>query len=121
MVTRQLSLMRRLRRPPRKPDHVARARAAWPILARLAGKGRTITYGRISTLLGLHHRSAGWFLGVIQQYCLAHGLPPLNALAVNAETGLPGGGYVATGRGPKSHKKAVASVSGYTWPKKAPF
>jgi hypothetical protein len=85
-----------------KIDHFKRAAQAWPILAKQANKkGKPFTYGELCSKLGLHHRAAGWFLGVIQRYCYQEGLPPLQALAVNKRTGLPGSGYVGSSRNQK--------------------
>ena len=104
-----------------KIDHVARARVAWPILSKLAHKGKKITYGELSGFLGLHHRSARWFLGVIQEECIRQDLPPIQAIVVNKRTGVPGAGYVATGRHGKVYRRSVRRVHEYAWSKKAPF
>jgi len=105
------------------PDHKARARRAWPILVKRARAGLPpLTYGELSGTLGLHARSAQWFLGVIQTHCSTRGLPPLQALAVNKATGVPGVGYVGSGRSPAQHARAVAAVHVYgkKWPIAAP-
>ena len=104
-----------------KIDHVVRARAAWEILYKLARKGRRISYGDLTEPLGLHHRSARWFLGVIQEECRRRDLPPMQAIVFNKRTGVPGAGYVATGKKGKAYRKAVRRVHEYRWPKKAPF
>ncbi len=44
-------------------------------------------------------RIVGAFLGDIADWCAAEGWPPLNALAVNAETGISGEGYDTAGGG----------------------
>jgi hypothetical protein len=79
------------------------------------------TYGEISGKIGLHHRSAAYFLGVIQEYCGQNSLPFLNALAVNKGTGLPGKGYTGSPRSYKAHQMELAKVRRKKWPKKAPF
>jgi len=38
-------------------------------------------------------RTVGVFMGEIAEWCGAHSWPPLNSLAVNAESRMPGGGY----------------------------
>lgn len=102
-------------------DHFARAKKAWPYLVKRAERGDPpFTYGELSALLGLHHRSARWFLGVIQEYCRRHKLPPLQALAVNKKTGLPGSGYVGSPRTTAEHKHALKRVRSKKWPSKAP-
>ena len=102
-------------------DHTARARKAWPILVKVARTGsKRITYAELCKPLGLHHRAAGWFLGVIQTHCKKHGLPPLQALAVNKRTRVPGGGYIATPRGGAKYKAALAKVYKKKWQTHAP-
>jgi hypothetical protein len=102
-------------------NHRERARKAWPILAETAlHKGKPLTYGQLCKKLGLHHRSARWFLGELQTYCKKEGLPPLQALVVNKKTGLPGAGYIASGRSPKEHGEALNRVYSYNWTIKAP-
>lgn len=101
-------------------DHVKRARDAWPILVRLARSGgEPMTYGQLCARMGLHHRAAGYFLGVIQRYCARKKLPALQALAVNKRTGIPGAGY-AGARAQKSHAKEVERVRAHTWALLAP-
>jgi hypothetical protein len=39
----------------------------------------------------------GSFLGEVADWCAAQGHPPLNSLAVNADTGIPGEGYEGAG------------------------
>ncbi len=102
-------------------DHRQRARAAWPYLVQTARQGRRITYGELCALIGLHHRAAGWFLGVIQRFCRQNSLPPLQAVAVNKQTRVPGSGYVATPRGGRAYRKALGAVYGEKWPRRAPF
>lgn len=102
-------------------DHFARAKQAWPLLVQRAKSGGSpFTYGELCTLLGLHHRSASWFLGVIQDYCRRHDLPPLQAMAVNKKTGLPGYGYVGSPRTPDEHMHALTRVRNENWASKAP-
>jgi hypothetical protein len=102
--------------------HERRARRAWPLLVKRAASGRPpFTYGELAGRLGLHHRSAAWFLGVIQRYCRENNLPPLQALAVNARTKIPGGGYHGSARTVRAHAQALAAVRKAPWPNKAPF
>ena len=71
-----------------------RAFRAWPILTKRAAEGKTITYGELGTLLGVHHRAIRYVLGLIQDYCLDEKLPPLTILIVN-QSGKPGTGFIA--------------------------
>lgn len=56
-----------------------------------------ITYGDLAELMGksrLAGRTLARQLGIVGYYCLEHGLPPLNAIVVNQDTGLPGADVV---------------------------
>lgn len=77
-----------------KVNQVERASRAWPVLATVAKSGKTITYGELAKVLGIHHRPIRYVLGVLQDYCLAEGLPPLTILVVN-QSGEPGPGFIA--------------------------
>jgi len=96
------------------PNHKVRARLVWPILVGLAKAEKPpLTYGQLSGMLGLHPRSAQWFLGVIQAYCKNKNMPPLQALVVSKATGVPGPGYIGSSRSPAKHAQAVADVHKY--------
>lgn len=102
-------------------DHVARARDAWKHLVPLAKTDGIMHYSDIAQAIGLHHRSAAWFLGVIQQHCKKYKLPPLQALVVNKQTGLPGYGYNGSAIDAKTHERVLKQVRSYQWPDEAPF
>jgi hypothetical protein len=54
-----------------------------------------IFYGNLCERAGLPFltHGVGRFLGEIAEWCEENGWPPLNALAVNRATGMPGEGY----------------------------
>jgi hypothetical protein len=54
-----------------------------------------ITYGDLCERAGVPYltRNPGQFLLEVAEWCEFHGWPPINALAVNAETGVPGDNY----------------------------
>ena len=106
-----------------KIDHENRARRAWPLLvARATRKDMPpFTYGELSKKIGVHHRAAQYYLGVIQTYCNKHHLPALQSLAVNKRERLPGEGYVGSARSHTAHQKELAKVRKKKWPAKAPF
>ena len=64
-------------------NQAERAFRAWPILTKRASEGKTITYGELGTLLGVHHRAVRYVLALIQDYRLEEKLPPLTILIVN--------------------------------------
>jgi hypothetical protein len=102
--------------------HTQRARRAWPILVRRAAGGHApLTYGDLCRPLRLHPRSARWFLSVIQDYCRTHGDPPLQAMAVNKKTKIPGVGYAGSARTRTAHASQVRRVMAHSWPSRAPF
>jgi putative restriction endonuclease len=76
-----------------------RARRAFPLLVRLANSRRTITYGDLARRLRMPHaRNLNFVLGSIGASLTALSerwgelIPPIEALVVNANTGLPGQG-----------------------------
>jgi putative restriction endonuclease len=75
-------------------NQVERAYRAWPALADRASEKTTITYGDLAQILGIHHRTVRFVLGVIQKYCLDEHLPPLTILVVN-QKGVLGDGFIA--------------------------
>jgi len=103
-----------------KVDHIARAQKAWPILVRVARKRKRISYGELCAQLGLHQRAAAYFLGVIQHYCKSQRLQPLQAVAVNKRTRVPGIGYVASARGGNAYLATLDKVYSESWPIRAP-
>jgi hypothetical protein len=54
-----------------------------------------VPYGQLCDRAGMGFLtpSVGMFLNEIAEWCDKNGWPPLNALAVNRETGMPGEGY----------------------------
>ncbi|AWT12236.1 HNH endonuclease [Stutzerimonas frequens] len=75
-------------------NHAQRAFKAWSVLTDCATKGKTITYAGLGAAIGIHHRPIRYVLGLIQDHCIAEGLPPLTILVVN-QKGLPGSGFIA--------------------------
>ncbi len=77
-----------------KPDGEYEAGQGW------SGWGPgIITYGGLAIQMGMDPKAGftfGRHLGVLGFYCQEEGLPPLNAIAVNDTTGVPGYGVVET-------------------------
>lgn len=59
----------------------------------------TLTYGTICERAHMQDLThiVGRFMGEIAEWCADKGWPPLNSLAVNAESLIPGGGYDGAG------------------------
>jgi hypothetical protein len=97
------------------------ARRAWKILAYRANHNLPpLTYKALCAQLGIHYRNAQHFLGIIQDFNARHGLAKLQALAVNAQSALPGTGF-AGGRTVKAYVRELLRVYGTLWPATAPF
>ena len=101
--------------------HHARARRAWPLLARRALKHESpFTYGELCRELGVHPRAASRFLAVIRTHCARTGLPALQALAVNKQTRIPGGGCTGGLRTKAQHDAELQKVYSRKWSLAAP-
>lgn len=79
-----------------------RAAQLWSILALAAKNRQVLTYGILARLTGVPRRGQGQLLEPIQSYCMLKKLPPLTAIVVNDETGLPGSGFTAASDVPKT-------------------
>lgn len=90
-----------------------RASQIWAVLAWAARHRQSITYGQLGALIGAHPAGLGQLLEPIQSYCLLHGLPPLTALVVGKETGLPGAGF--TGASAHHLTSALAEIYEMDW------
>ncbi len=88
-----------------------RALQIWQILISKASGRQTVTYGMLADALGFG--GAGTMLhmlGHVGAYCALNGLPLLNTLVVNKDTGLPTGGTF--GRDPNIERERVF---GHPW------
>jgi hypothetical protein len=72
-----------------------RAVQLWSVLALAASNRQVLTYDIVARLTGVVRPSIGDFLRPIQQHCSEVGLPPLTAIVVSEQTGLPGEGFLA--------------------------
>jgi hypothetical protein len=75
-------------------DHHMAVRTSSPIPENRIGQ-HLITYGRLCEESGLYGMEigVGKFLAEVAVHCQNHGWPPINALAVNSETRMPGEKY----------------------------
>ena len=73
----------------------SRAVQIWQILVGLAYNRQTITYEKLSRLLGFKRPGTmGQFLNPLMRYCKLNGLPPLTVLVVGKYLGVPGDGLI---------------------------
>ena len=90
----------------------------WPLLVDAARHKKTITYAGLSNAIGTHWRAMRHPLSVIQDYCIQHNLPPLTALVVLQQQGIPGRGFIAP-RG--TQEETLQSVWDHPWPGNVSF
>lgn len=109
-----------------KGDRVyVQAQQIWMILtahamlrrpARSDERDGLLHYGDVAQTMG-KDRKAGITLsrqlGIVGGYCVQHGLPPLNVIVVNQETGEPGADVVLSPG--SSVRKDQRRVFGYDW------
>ena len=70
-----------------------RASQIWALLICAAYERKTYTYGGVASILGFGGAGVlSQILELIMCYCRDNNLPPLTALVVNQDTGLPGDG-----------------------------
>jgi hypothetical protein len=80
-------------------DHHRQTTAQFPPGERPNIERYLIAYNVLCTRANLPYltRIVGEFLGDIARWCAANGWPPLNSLAVNASSRMPGDGYDGAG------------------------
>lgn len=94
-------------------NQIQRAAIGWKVLTDIANtENKLIRYGELGDKIGIHHRPVRFVLGVIQDYCLKHQLPPLTILVVN-ESGEPGNGFIAWDI--ENKEEAFERVYNYNW------
>ncbi len=108
--------------PAVRMSAIEQAQAIWAVLAKRANDtGSTtvakITYGDLAVAIGYPNKGAARAikpaLGLIGMYCVKHGLPALNALAVNQASMEAGDSVVLTdGETPRSER---ASIIAHDW------
>lgn len=82
-----------------------RAQQLWSLLAWAATSRQVLTYDIVARLTGVVQPSIGDFLRPIQQYCTENGLPPLTALVVGKNSGVPGEGFIAAADVPEAQMR----------------
>lgn len=78
-----------------KINQEERAGKGWEVLTNIAKDRKLISYGELGKRIGIHHRAIRFVLGLIQDYCLDHELPPITILVINKNDGKPGDGFIA--------------------------
>ena len=80
---------------PTKPQRrvtmeiIYRACQIWAVLAYAASKSHLMTYGELGEAVGYPPAGLGPVLLLLQQHCTDNDLPPITALVVSVETGMP--------------------------------
>ena len=86
-----------------------RAAQIWPVLALAARNRQILTYGLLSKLISVPTVGLGQLLEPLQSYCLLQkDMPPLSAIVVSGETGLPGPGFIAAPDLPREQMRVFA-------------
>lgn len=94
------------------PTLEVRAAQIWQILTGKAFNRQITTYGEVADILDYEGAGVlGRQLGHIMFFCAQNQLPPLTALVVNGETGLPGEGLETKNN---LHKERE-NVFNYAW------
>jgi hypothetical protein len=80
-------------------EHHRKTTSAKPPGKRIIAASYTLPYGRLGVMAGVPHvlPVISQFLREVAEWSAVSGYPALNALAVNAETGIPGEGYDGAG------------------------
>jgi len=82
-----------------------RALQLWSLLAWAATNRQVLTYDIVARLTGVVRPSIGDFLRPIQQYCTENELPPLTAVVVSDQSGIPGEGFIAAADVPEAQMR----------------
>ncbi|MFN7985239.1 MAG: hypothetical protein U0Q11_25645 [Vicinamibacterales bacterium] len=69
-----------------------RAQLAWQFLVNAATNRQIVTYTMLADAIGMGAGTLAQVLGSIMYYCEQQDLPPLTALVVKKDTGIPGVG-----------------------------
>ena len=70
-------------------ENIYRACQIWAVLAYAASKSHIMTYGELGEVIGYPPAGLGPVLLLLQQHCTDNGLPPITALVVSVDTGMP--------------------------------
>lgn len=59
----------------------------------VAKQKRCVTYSELENVFGLGHGQVGYYCGMLGDYCLERGIPPLNGLVISSKDCRPSEGY----------------------------
>lgn len=76
-----------------------RALQFWSVLVLAARSQQLLSYKSMEKLTGIPKQGVGRVLAPIQAYCKRNKLPPLTALVINEDEGLPGLGFTGATEG----------------------
>lgn len=85
----------------------------WPLLIKAGSAEETLTYTQVAPAIGTNPLSVGFALNPIQTYCMENRLPPLTAVVVGKNSGMPGGGFVAWDVNDLA--AGLSAVAAYNW------
>jgi hypothetical protein len=90
-------------------DHHQQTTSRHPLGAIFDINRDAIRYGDLCSRAGVPHltRIVGGFLAEIAEWCAANGWPPINSLAVNGETRIPGEGYYDIAKWPSEVEECI--------------
>ena len=82
--------------------------AIWSLLTLSAIRRQTLTYQLLARLIGVPRQDLARLLEPIQSYCILANLPPLTSIVVDAQSGVPGEGFIAAANLPRAQAETLA-------------
>ena len=97
-------------------------RLCWPRLVWVKRlRWQSVECGVLTNALGTHVRVMNRFIGFIGYACWKLGMPPLQAIVVNAQSRHPGPGYEATAAFGPEYRQTLLEIYDYDYPDDPPF
>ncbi len=93
-----------------------RALQIWQVLVGAAHNRQILTYEILARLIGMGAGTLSQTLDIIMHYCQQRKLPPLTAIVVRKDTGLPGTGLTT----PRELNREREAVYTHLWYRQVP-
>lgn len=93
-----------------------RALQIWQVLVGAAHNRQILTYEILARLIGMGAGTLAQTLDIIMRYCQRRQLPPLTAIVVRKDTGLPGTGLTT----PQELNREREAVYSHAWYRQVP-